>query len=293
MTALANFSEQASEILRSTSDGDDLAAADLVLVQDVVNTAGACLSERGRVFWSNLHRHAVSGQYARMREHFCGVPGLTRSHSGYVSWRGVCVEHYSHTDYDKMVEDARALGAICMELEARGEAVTGQSVMRVYDELRFGEGLSSPRHHLVWTLEPSGPRISLRSIESTAHIAAWVECKDHQSEALSAWGLPANSGRSISLITREDYDNLVQSLSSDARWAQVHRWAPYSSGEAVSAVLAVVHKVVSREDFPSCADLQNQLLGVRLAEVTSISETNLLRAENALNEEPVRERMGA
>lgn len=57
---------------------------------------------------------------------FC-IPHLTRTTDGYVYWRGVSIEHYSHSNTADMERDARKLEAQCLALEAKGFPVNGRT----------------------------------------------------------------------------------------------------------------------------------------------------------------------
>jgi hypothetical protein len=284
------FSSQAMDILNHTSDGDDLMPEDLSLLQAVVNSRGGCLSATGIAYWNNLYRMTLSGGYQNFHQHFCGVPGLTRSPDGFVAWRGAVVEHYSHRDHDAMVTDARVLGAICLAIEARGLPVTGSSVMSFYDDLRFGAGLVSPRISFVWTLEKSGPQQSVREIKSTDYKGAKAEAAAHLDELKQVWRAPA-AVRSFDVFTQDDVSSLMGCFESDDRWARTHRWAPYESGAANAQLRQALHASVNCEALPTNGDFQKMLIGDILANVTQQSEQFLAEVKKQMTQKIARERV--
>lgn len=48
---------------------------------------------------------------------------LTKDGEGYICWRGIHVEHYSHDDPKKEIADAKSLAVRCVHLEALGVPV--------------------------------------------------------------------------------------------------------------------------------------------------------------------------
>jgi hypothetical protein len=111
--------DMACEVLQKTHDGDLLAPQDLYLVQEWVNEA---LNESGENLFKEIHARVMAGTY--VKPWMCGVENLTQDHEGYVSWKGIQVEHYSHDNYEEKKKDAIELARRCLLLEALGKEVT-------------------------------------------------------------------------------------------------------------------------------------------------------------------------
>jgi hypothetical protein len=111
--------DMACEVLQKTHDGDLLAPQDLYLVQEWVNDA---LNESGENLFKELHTQIMAGTY--VKPWMCGVENLTQDHEGYVYWKGIHVEHYSHDNYEEKKRDAIELARRCLLLEALGKEVT-------------------------------------------------------------------------------------------------------------------------------------------------------------------------
>lgn len=121
MNDVATRCDQACEILRATSDGDELEPQHLYLVQCAVN---GVLSELGEQEFQKLLAQVRSPEGYKRGWYF-GIENLTLHHSGYVFWRGVEVEHYSfHDDNgnygEKAKESALELARRCLILESKG-----------------------------------------------------------------------------------------------------------------------------------------------------------------------------
>ena len=86
----------AIDILRATKDGNDLSPPDLYLVECAANNV---LNEKGEAAFADLHRRIAEGTYRP--QWLQGVEHLTRSHGGYVYWKGQEIEHWdSRIAYD-------------------------------------------------------------------------------------------------------------------------------------------------------------------------------------------------
>ena len=115
---MADTSERCSmacEVLQKTKDGNDLAPDHLWLLQEWVNDR---LNELGEKKFREIHARVMAGNYTK--PWLCGVENLTRDHEGYVYWKGIHVEHYSHDNYEEIRKDAIELARRCQILEARG-----------------------------------------------------------------------------------------------------------------------------------------------------------------------------
>jgi hypothetical protein len=123
-TARAQMAAKAIAILACTRDGNDLLPAHLKLVEMAVNDR---LNDAGVAEFERLHESvAVLRNY--VKPWFHDQEHLTNEHSGYVYWKGACVEHYSFRDVDREREAAHALAAKCRRLEASGFRPTLSSV---------------------------------------------------------------------------------------------------------------------------------------------------------------------
>lgn len=120
MNDVATRCDQAIEILRATSDGDELEPQHLYLVQCAVN---GVLSELGEQEFQKLLAQVKSPEGYKKGWYF-GIENLILRHTGYVYWRGVEVEHYSFHKNGNYGEDAKAaateLARRCRILESKG-----------------------------------------------------------------------------------------------------------------------------------------------------------------------------
>jgi hypothetical protein len=113
-------------ILAATNDGNNLSPPHLAMVQTAANHG---LSERGEALFEALYRAVMAGEYDPLRQALCGVENLTQDHEGYVYWRGIRVEHFSHATYERKQQAAQHLAAACLALEAKGFPVTGRTAI--------------------------------------------------------------------------------------------------------------------------------------------------------------------
>lgn len=282
--------DQALDILRHTNDGDELDSHDLALLQNVVNSEGKCLTPTGVRYWSRLHERTGNGSY--QKQPFCGVRGLHRDHVGYVYWKGVLVEHYSHKDHEQMVKDARVLGAICKSIENRMEVVAAGKVMEVFAKLRFGEGSGHMRFLAIWRLYEQGPRLQVIPLSSTDQVAAEHERKHAADQAAAHWSTFGQESigdiRSFVVCTKEQYDALVQGLQSDCRWGWQRGLSAYGSSAVLSELLRSLEASVDRMKLPTKEDLEEIVLGQTLCDVITESERTLEELQHEmLGELPV------
>jgi hypothetical protein len=283
-----NVHEQALDILRNTKDGDELDSRDLLLLQDVVNSAGKCLTPTGLRYWSRLRERTANGSY--QRQPFCGVSGLRRDQVGYVYWRGVLVEHYSHMDDEKMTKDARVLGAICKSIENRSGTVSAREVMKGYDDLRFGEGSGHQRFLAFWRLEHQAIRFQVMPMVASDRVTAEKERESTAARTAAHWSTLTTQStgdlRTAVICSQEDYDVLVQGLQSDLRWGWQQGWSTYGSTARLAELLQVLDAQVDRSKLPTRGDLEVVVLGQTLADVITESERTL----DALQQEMLGER---
>ena len=59
----------------------------------------------------------------------CGIEHLTRDPQGYVYWKGVHVEHFSHSDASALNTEAQKLAVRCLALEKKGIPVTSRTAI--------------------------------------------------------------------------------------------------------------------------------------------------------------------
>lgn len=130
-TEKPDFGELAIEILRATSDGDDLSSRDLALVQAAVNDN---LSPQGEEIFLDLHARASSGKYQRPW-HF-DVEHVTKCPEAYIYWKGKQIEHFTYRgDTEKEKEATVRLGEACLAVEAEGLPVNFTNYCSFLDRL--------------------------------------------------------------------------------------------------------------------------------------------------------------
>ena len=89
------------EILEKTNDGNDLSPLHLKLVE---LTANDFLSEAGEIALYELYANVKKGY---VKPWFLGVEHMTQDHEGFVYWKGIQVEHYSHMDDKQALESLK------------------------------------------------------------------------------------------------------------------------------------------------------------------------------------------
>lgn len=103
-----------ADILKRTSDGDDLAPPHLSLVEAGINGQ---LNRASLANLGHLHRQVIGGYQP---PYFHGLPFLTIDHDGRVFWRDCQVEHYepafAFTPHGK--HEAAIVAARCRHLES-------------------------------------------------------------------------------------------------------------------------------------------------------------------------------
>lgn len=114
--------EMAIRILGATNDGNALSPGHLYLVELACNDN---LNETGEEAFADLYKQVTEGTY--VKPWFHGFEGLTKDHSGYVHWKGVCIEHFSYHDSDAERTAAENLAARCKALEEKGFPVNGRT----------------------------------------------------------------------------------------------------------------------------------------------------------------------
>lgn len=119
------LTDQAIEILQATHDGEDLDPKHLKLVEAAVN---GMLNPTGLTAFEDLLKQVRKGY---VKPWFHGVEHITRTHQGYVLWKGVAIEHYSarFAASDEAAEDVRELARRCHILEGKGITPSTNSVI--------------------------------------------------------------------------------------------------------------------------------------------------------------------
>jgi hypothetical protein len=126
MTAI----KQAIEVLQKTNDGNDLSPFHLKILEMAVN--GHLNDDGIKLFQAEIYTPVANGAYRKPWFH--GIEHLTIRHSGYVYWKNARVEHYTigwHLSEESR-QAAIRLGAICREIEEKGEIVTGEKVWKYF-----------------------------------------------------------------------------------------------------------------------------------------------------------------
>ena len=115
--------EKAIVVLEKSCDGDALSPGHLHLTQMACNGQ---LTEAGQIAFEKIFGEVDTGTYVKPWLH--GIENLVKNQSGYVTWKGVTIEHYSFRDANEEWAAAQSLGASCRSLEARGFPVTGKTI---------------------------------------------------------------------------------------------------------------------------------------------------------------------
>lgn len=87
------MNEKALEILRQTNDGSGLSPKALNLLQGAVN---GHLSDYGLAAFETLHKNVMAGTYDKSKDYYYGVEHMTKDNTGYIYYKGMCVEHFSY-----------------------------------------------------------------------------------------------------------------------------------------------------------------------------------------------------
>lgn len=211
--------DQVIELLRLTEDGGTLGASDLALVQVVANGGDEALTPAGRQHWDALLQDARNGARGGLaRPWLHGVANLTMGPDGYVYWRGVEVEHYSHSE--RLRSQAIELGEICKLIESRGGVVGSVSVGRVYDEIHFATSMDTPKFRFFWSA--SRDQEPVAGLYGGEH--QWERARPDLGlypnvQALAEqWGVPEWSVRWVCLSTQDDLTSALQTVDSSVRW---------------------------------------------------------------------------
>lgn len=99
-------------VLKLSDDGEDLSPRDLKFIENVVNYG---CSEEGEIYLYEMEKKLENKTYAKNWAY--DVEDLTQDHEGYIYYKGIHVEHYSHSNYDNARKDALELRDRCKTLE--------------------------------------------------------------------------------------------------------------------------------------------------------------------------------
>jgi hypothetical protein len=117
---------QIAAVRYATNAGADLTTAH----QRLCETASGLEEPLPKMMCVQLERLASSIQnntYERDKFWHFGIPNLLREADGYITWRGIRIEHYTHREPGKEWEDSERLAAHCRMLEEKGFPVTWRS----------------------------------------------------------------------------------------------------------------------------------------------------------------------
>lgn len=272
-----NFNDQAIEVLRLTDDGDQLSQRDLSLLQMVVNSSD--VSELAEARWADVYSRVKAGTYKK--NGLFGIDSLSIDHEGFVYWKGVSVEHYSFPAdrRTEAVSSAIRLAAVCRLLEEKGTRVTGQSVMRGHDDLRFGSGVFSARYVLLWSVTGKGsPVAAAYPIESTDREEAENQSRSLMRAFVEANGLDLASTRRSEIFNADDLVYALDGLKTDIEWCRraLHLDSK-TLRERESVVVSAMEAVVRPERMKSRAEFEQILAGIHFDAV----RTQVVEAERA------------
>ena len=267
-TAAMSVSDEAIEVLQRTSDGDDLSPGDLSLLQAVVNSGGLDrFTDAAKVRWEEVVKSARDGSY--VQPFLKGLEHLTKDHDGYVRWRGKVVEHYDFgADLAGEKAAAQYLARCCLRLEKDGIQPTSQNLFGLYAGMRRAAEMGGqvPRYAVVWNTLHPGRSLDLR----VDVIAGATDEAIIQELAQMAMDLGVDTtGRKTQqiLITKEDYQTVVEGLSRTVQWSRSMAWR---SGELQpehplydepAHSLAVLARFVNKDRLIDQAQVEDTYLG--------------------------------
>lgn len=123
----------ACEILQKTHDGDDLTSQHMQLLEGAVN---GVLSEKGIKVFQELHAKIIKDGY--IKPWFLGIKNFTQDLEGYVYYKGVQIEHYSHDNYAEALKSLQELEKRCLYLEAKGIKPDSKTAIWGWDKVEAG-----------------------------------------------------------------------------------------------------------------------------------------------------------
>ncbi len=182
------------------------------------------LSEAGVKHWEDMYASVVAGTY--VAPWFHGIPGLTRDHDGSVRWRGRSVEHFSFQDPEAEKAAAQKTAAGCLRLERDGLKVTSGALLDLWSRMRFagelGQGLVRKAVSFSRGLEALGLDVHTLSGSTDAELAqelGAIDARLSQSQGARREGFSV-----LPLISRQDYDVVVESIERSVSWSRSMVW---------------------------------------------------------------------
>ena len=127
-----SLNDLSCEILQKTHDGDDLTPEHLKLIENGVN---GFLTEKGKAALIELHESVKKGY---VKPWFLGVENFTQDLEGYVYFKGVHVEHYSHMTHDEALKELKELEKRCLYLESKGIEPNSKTAIWGWDKKEAG-----------------------------------------------------------------------------------------------------------------------------------------------------------
>ncbi len=262
-SATKSLIDVVAEVLRHTSDGDDLSPRDLAILEAVVNSGGVDrLTDTARARWEHVVEAVRNGAYVQPSLH--GVQHLTKDHDGYVRWREKVVEHYDFSD-DEVGEKAAAeyLSRCCLRLEKDGIAVTSQNLFGLYDRMRRAAEMGDriARYAVVWNTSSRSVDLRVQVLSESSDDAIVQELARMAVDV--GWDTSGGKTQQI-LITKEDYQTIVESLGRTVEWSRSAAWRcgelwPHDDEPAKS--LAVLGHLVDRDRLIDLAQIEEAYLG--------------------------------
>lgn len=250
--------DKALAIISRTNDGNDLSPPHLALLESVVNHGEGNLTPLGKETWDKMYSDVLAGTYKKPWLH--GQEHLTKNHDGYVLWKGKTVEHYSYRDAAAEATAAKELATVCRTIEARGQEVTWGELPRVYDEARFGQGMTTPRFTVLWHFDDQGATIEITP-QTTTDVNEFASIKEKARLALSEkLGLSPNSGsvRALGVCSKEQFLALHENIESDIRWAR-YAWQ-MDSCHQLKELPALVNQQIDIATLADAHDLSMHVL---------------------------------
>ena len=218
--------EECIEILSLSNDGDALDPRDLSLVEAVVNFGKDALTQKGQERWNSLLRDLRGGGYRR--PWLYGIEHLTQDHQGYVYWKGVSVEHYSHRDAEAGRRDASQLAQVCQFIERQGKTVSGSEIMRVNDQLFWGTGLGLTYEKVIvfHAVDAGRARISVQTYRTAEEVKDLIHT--NLRSLSEQWSVSLNAVCYTRVALEDHWQLLQNNLMSSWKWAETAlRISPY------------------------------------------------------------------
>jgi hypothetical protein len=251
--------DEALLVLQGTRDGDLLDRRDLGLLQLIVNNGVDALSPLGLARWREVVQQVAGRSY--VKPWFHDIEHLTRDHQGYVSWKGVRVEHYSFGENREGERKAALrLGAYCRYLERQGRAVDGRELFRLLDEVTYGQGLDIKRFAVIWRVVEELPTLVVVPLGESDARACMQQMANARAEAAFSWGAGLEVVRAMQLVTKEDFDKVRECIRQDYDVMRMH-WRSGSTGwRTCSTVLDRLEQAIPQEQLPTSEDVRHRVL---------------------------------